>query len=553
MILRRAVFVLSAWPERMDKVPMHRTPGSLSAYCLCSIRRGMMLKKPSRPPGRWASSIKMVTGDAIAIAKETAKKLGMGTNILDAGGFGDTKHHETAQLAESIEKADGFAQVFPEHKFHIIDVLQKRGHIVGMTGDGVNDAPALKKADCGIAVSGATDAARAAASIVLMTPGLSVIVDAIKESRKIFQRMNSYAIYRIAETLRVLFFMTLAILVFNFYPLTAVMIVMLALLNDGAILSIAYDNVHYKNAPESWNMRMVLGISTVLGIIGVVSAFGLFYLAERVFHIDRPHIQTLMYLKLSVAGHLTIFLTRTRGPFWSIRPARVLWVAVLGTQAVATLIAVYGLFMTPLGWGWAGFVWGYALVWFLINDRVKLLAYKIFDPVKSNPKQETQMDTKPKDKTDAKPESATAPQSEAKSTAPVAEANATEPKPEAATPSAPKAASEPAAKAEPKTAADLGLAKPQAAAETAAAKPEPATKTEVKPVTKTGHLADANPDVAALMKTPLGDILLAGIAKYPEDSAHIIADAISKAENIAPKEKAHAIKHSQHKSKKTSQ
>jgi H+-transporting ATPase len=326
-------------------------------------------------------NIKMVTGDALAIAKETAIKLDMGTNILDAGGFGDTKHHETAQLAESIEKADGFAQVFPEHKFHIIDVLQQRGHIVGMTGDGVNDAPALKKADCGIAVSGATDAARAAADIVLMTEGLSVIIDAIKESRKIFQRMNSYAIYRIAETLRVLLFMTLAILVFNFYPLTAVMIVMLALLNDGAILSIAYDNVHYKDKPESWNMHRVLGVSTVLGIVGVISAFGLFYLGERVFHLDRAHIQTLMYLKLSVAGHMTIFLTRTRGPFWSIRPAPILWIAVLGTQIVATLIAVYGLFMTPLGWGWAAFVWGYALVWFLVNDRVKLLAYRVFDPV----------------------------------------------------------------------------------------------------------------------------------------------------------------------------
>ncbi len=328
-------------------------------------------------------SVKMVTGDQMAIAQETARQLGMGTNILDASGLGDTKRQETSQSSEAIEKADGFAQVFPEHKFHIVDVLQKLGHIVGMTGDGVNDAPALKKADCGIAVSGATDAARAAASIVLLASGLSVIIDAIKESRRIFQRMNSYAIYRIAETLRVLFFMTLAILVFNFYPVTAVMIVMLALLNDGAILSIAYDNVHYKDKPEAWNMRLVLGISTVLGVIGVVAAFGLFYLGERVFHLDRAHIQTLMYLKLSVAGHLTIFLTRTRGPFWSIRPARILWAAVLGTQMVATLIAVYGLFMTPLGWRWAGFVWGYALVWFLLNDRVKLLAYRIFDPTKA--------------------------------------------------------------------------------------------------------------------------------------------------------------------------
>jgi H+-transporting ATPase len=325
-------------------------------------------------------SVKMVTGDAIAIAKETAAKVGLGTDILDAAGLGDVKKKETPAVAQSIETADGFAQVFPEHKYHIIDVLQQRDHIVGMTGDGVNDAPALKKADCGIAVSGATDAARAAAAIVLLTPGLSVIIDAIKESRKIFQRMNSYAMYRIAETLRVLLFVTGAILVFNFFPVTAIMIVMLALLNDGAILSIAYDNVRYKMKPEAWNMRLVLGIATVLGVVGPIAAFGLFYLGDRVFHLGRPQLQTMMYLMLSVAGHLTIFLTRTRGPFWSIRPARILVIAVLGTQAIATLIAVYGLFMHPLGWGWAAFVWGYAIIWALASDRIKLLAYRILDP-----------------------------------------------------------------------------------------------------------------------------------------------------------------------------
>jgi len=328
-------------------------------------------------------NVKMVTGDQLAIARETAGQLGLGKNILDASGFGDTKHHETAQLAESIEKADGFAQVFPEHKFHIVDVLQKHGHIVGMTGDGVNDAPALKKADCGIAVSDATDAARAAAAIVLMTPGLSVIIDAIKESRKIFQRMNSYAIYRIAETIRVLLFMTSSILVFNFYPVTAVMIVLLALLNDGAILSIAYDKVRYSDEPEAWNMPVVLGIASVLGVAGVMASFGLFYLGERVFLLDREFIQSLMYLKLSVAGHLTIFITRTRGPFWSIRPARVLLAAVIGTQLIATVFAVYGILMTPIGWGWGLVVWGYAIAWFLLNDRIKLAAYRIFDPVKT--------------------------------------------------------------------------------------------------------------------------------------------------------------------------
>jgi len=482
--------------------------------------------------------IKMVTGDQLAIAREMAGTLGMGTNILDAKMLGDSKKQESAEVIESIEKADGFAEVFPEHKFHIVDVLQKQDHIVGMTGDGVNDAPALKKADCGIAVSSATDAARAAAAIVLLTPGLSVIIDAIKESRRIFQRMNSYAIYRIAETLRVLLFMTLAILVFNFYPLTAVMIVMLALLNDGAILSIAYDNVHYKDKPESWNMRMVLGVSTALGVIGVVAAFGLFYLGERVFHLDRAHIQTLMYLKLSVAGHLTIFLTRTRGPFWSIRPAKILLFAVFGTQAVATLIAVYGLFMTPLGWGWAGFVWGYALLWFLLNDRVKLLAYRIFDPAGANlisgskaneskhaaKENETNpgtqaakpdaADPKPNMKTtepespskaEAKPEAKAEANPEAKGANPKPEANANGIKPDAqaAKPDAKAADSEPEMKAnEPKSPGEAEpqpATDPKASSEGKAANPKPevnadGTKLGAEATKPDGKPADSKAD-----------------------------------------------------------
>jgi H+-transporting ATPase len=328
-------------------------------------------------------SVKMVTGDQLAIGREIAGQLGLGMNILDAGVFAETRGHDTAHMEESVETADGFAQVFPEHKFHIVDVLQRHGHIVGMTGDGVNDAPALKKADCGIAVSGATDAARAAADVVLISPGLSVIIDAIKESRKAFQRMNSYAIYRIAETIRVLLFMTLAILVFNFYPVTAVMIVLLALLNDGPILAIAYDRVHYANMPEAWNMRLVLGISTVLGVAGVVASFGLFYLGDRVFHLSRDLLQTFMFLKLAVAGHLTIFVTRTRGPFWSIRPAPVLFWSAIITKVLATVAAVYGLLMVSIGWKWALVIWGYALAWFLVNDRVKLIAYRIVDPQRS--------------------------------------------------------------------------------------------------------------------------------------------------------------------------
>jgi H+-transporting ATPase len=324
--------------------------------------------------------VKMVTGDQIAIAKETGKQLGLSSNIIDASVFDTTKYHESGRLEDAIEKADGFAQVFPEHKYHIVDVLQKHGHIVGMTGDGVNDAPALKKADAGIAVSGATDAARAAADIVLLRPGLSVIIDAVIEARKIFQRMQNYTIYRIAETFALLIFITLVILIFDFYPVTAIMIVLLAILNDGAILSIAYDNVRYSKKPEAWDMKFVMSIASTIGLFAVLRSFGIFYIADSVLLLSPAMVQTMVYLNLSVGGHLTVFVARTRGPFWSIAPAAILLFAVIGTQAVATFIAVYGVLMTPIGWELAGIVLAYTMVMFLIQDRVKLLAYRIFSP-----------------------------------------------------------------------------------------------------------------------------------------------------------------------------
>jgi H+-transporting ATPase len=195
--------------------------------------------------------------------------------------------------------------------------------------------------------------------------------------------MNSYAIYRIAETLRVLLFVTLAILIFNFFPVTAIMIVVLALLNDGSILSIAYDNVHYKDQPETWNMRLVIGMATVLGVAGPIAAFSLFLIGDRVYHLGHPQLQTLMYLMLSVAGSMTIYLARTRGPFWSIRPAKILVLAVTSAELIATGLALSGILVPRLGWNWALFVWGYAIIWFLITDRIKLAAYKILDPAKN--------------------------------------------------------------------------------------------------------------------------------------------------------------------------
>jgi H+-transporting ATPase len=284
--------------------------------------------------------------------------------------------HESA-IIEMIESVDIFAEVVPEDKYRIVDTLQKAGHIVAMTGDGVNDAPALKKADCGIAVSNATDAARAAAAIILTAPGLGVINEAVKQARITFERMKSYAIYRIAETIRVILFMTASIVLFNFYPVTALMIILLALLNDIPILTIAYDRTRISMVPVRWQMSELLMVSTVLGVIGLVASFALFYILVDL-GLTRDVIQSLIFLKLVVAGHATIFLTRTSDWFW--KPPYPSWLLLHGSfwsAMVATLIVVYGVFMTPVGWHYALWIWAYALAWLVLNDMVKMWAYRL--------------------------------------------------------------------------------------------------------------------------------------------------------------------------------
>ena len=324
-------------------------------------------------------NVKMVTGDHIAIAKEISAQVGLGQNILPRmaliAGNGET-------VRKQLETADGFAQVLPEDKFQIVKTLQEGDHIVGMTGDGVNDAPALRAADAGIAVAGATDAAKSAADIVLTKPGLSVIIDAIERSREIFRRMENYAVYRIAETVRVLIFLTLCIVLLDFYPVTALMLVVLAILNDLPIMMIAFDNAPVAGKPVRWQMNRILTLASILGILGVVSSFILLWLAREYFHLDAGVIQTLIFLKLAVAGHMTIYLARTgQQHFWERPvPAFALFGTAEITQVAATLIAIFGLFMTPIGWLLALIVWGYALGWFLINDQIKVLLFRKIHP-----------------------------------------------------------------------------------------------------------------------------------------------------------------------------
>jgi H+-transporting ATPase len=327
--------------------------------------------------------VRMVTGDHLAIAKQVAGQLSLGKDIKAASEvFTEGTDPEDSEVVGKVTEADGFAEVTPEHKFNIIKAFQSKDIIIGMTGDGVNDAPALKQADVGIAVPNASDAARSAAALVLTASGLGVIIRAVEEARRIFERMISYATYRITETIRLLLFVSISVLVFNFYPVTAIMIILLAMLNDIPIIAIAWDNVHTPSQPVRWDMPRVLSTAGMLGFAGVISSFLFFYVVREYTSYSDGIVQTMIFLKLLVAGHMTIFLTRTRGAFWEKPfPSLKLFIPLEATQILGTLIAVYGFLINPIGWAKAGIVWGYALVWFFILNFVKILAHRIQDKI----------------------------------------------------------------------------------------------------------------------------------------------------------------------------
>ncbi len=333
-------------------------------------------KETIKHAGEMGVKVKMVTGDHTAIAKEISGSLDLGTHILPAG-----KLHETKADDKAFEEADGFAEVFPEHKFEIVKKMQAQKHIVGMTGDGVNDAPALKQADIGIAVSNATDAARAAADLILTQPGLPVIKKAVDEARRIFGRMKSYAMYRISETCRLLFFLFLALVLFELQPLTAVMIITIALLNDIPIMMIAYDHMEVDPRPTKWNMHEVFTVAIGLAVVGVISTFGLFWIGREVWNFDLAHSRTLAFLAILCGGNLTIYLTRNAGALLSRPlPEWKFFLATLFSQIVGTLVSVYGLgsddFM-GIGWKYVGLSWLYIAVWFWICMLTKMGLYRI--------------------------------------------------------------------------------------------------------------------------------------------------------------------------------
>jgi H+-transporting ATPase len=331
-------------------------------------------------------SVKMITGDDTAIAIETARQLGMGTNIMTASDvFPKDMDPDNVPdpIADMIEKADGFARVYPEHKYAIVKALQKRGHLVAMTGDGVNDAPALRQADCGTAVSGATDAARGAAGLILTAPGLSVINSAIDEARRIFGRITSYTIYRVALTMTIMMLVVLSVIFLDMQPLTTIMIVAISLLNDIPIMAIAYDNTPVSPQPIRWKMRRLLAVSGVLGFASIVQSFLLLLAGIWLMrHTEFAHygitkvgeLQTVMFLQLIVGGHFMIFVTRserwfTRKPY----PAMPLVVSMTATLIFSLLMCAFGWFVPSIPWTAIGLVILYCAVWTLLIGWIRIV------------------------------------------------------------------------------------------------------------------------------------------------------------------------------------
>ncbi|MGE4563882.1 MAG: plasma-membrane proton-efflux P-type ATPase, partial [Victivallaceae bacterium] len=337
-------------------------------------------------------TVKMVTGDDLAIAAQISGQLGMGTHILKASDVfaNDDVDHISDRTAANIEQADGFGRVFPEHKYGIVKALQSRGHIVAMTGDGVNDAPALKQADAGIAVSGATDAARAAAALILTAPGLGVIIKAIETARQIFERMTSYVIYRIAMSVDIMVFVVLCMILFpKVIPLTPIMIIALALLDDIPIMSIAYDRTPISPTPLRWRMGRVLGISSVMGVFALMQTFLFFRIGLTKLEtgggiagvpITPDILQTMTFLQLVIGGHLLLFLTRSRDLFFSKPyPSWILFGAIVGTQILAALMAGFGVLVPQVPWALQGVIWEYNLCAMLVCDLVKVVAFRLMD------------------------------------------------------------------------------------------------------------------------------------------------------------------------------
>jgi H+-transporting ATPase len=312
----------------------------------------------------------MVTGDNLETGRAIAERVGIGARAVGADAL------EGLDAAGALGH-DVYARVYPEHKIKLIRLLQGAGHIVGMTGDGVNDAPALKQADVGVAVASATDVARAAAGVVLTAPGLMDALSAVKISRRIYQRMLTYTINKIVKTLEIAVFLTLGVMLTGELVITPGLIVLLLFTNDFVTMSIATDHVSFSQKPDRWSVRILMLTGGALAALILVLSFSLFFVGRNLLGLPLPQLRTLAFVMLVATGQGNVYLVRERGPFWRSRPSRWLVACSLIDLAVVATMASCGLLMAPVSPSLIGALLGVVGVYLLVIDQLKVRLFRI--------------------------------------------------------------------------------------------------------------------------------------------------------------------------------
>jgi H+-transporting ATPase len=343
----------------------------------------LALADPSRPDskdmieGARALGVKpiMLTGDNIAIAREIARQVSVGSRIIrmqELRGLSETEQ------AKTVEECDGFAEIYPEDKYRIVKLLQSRGHLVGMTGDGVNDAPALKQAEMGIAVSDSSDVAKASASMVITEPGVKVIIDAIKTSRHIYQRMLTWVINKVTKVIQVIGLLTLGFFWFHDTVVSLLGMALLIFANDFVTMSLATDNVEYTTNPNKWNVRNITLASLVIGTLLVAEGAIALFIGHHYFHLEFDKLQTFIMLLLVFTSQFRVYIVRERRYFWSARPGRELVIATVAALIAFTLLGIYGVIVPSLVWYQVLLILGFSAVFTFAIDLPKYWAFKKF-------------------------------------------------------------------------------------------------------------------------------------------------------------------------------
>jgi H+-transporting ATPase len=325
-------------------------------------------------------SVKMLTGDALPIAKEIAKDVGLGENVIKASDLKGLISENAIEAAQAAEKSGGFAEIYPEDKYTIVKSLQVKKHVVGMTGDGVNDAPALRQAEVGIAVSNATDVAKGAASVVLTNEGLTSIVNLVKTGRVIYERITAWILSKIIRTLQIAIFVVLSFLITGNYFVSAFAIILYFFMTDFVKISLATDNLRWSDKPNTWNIASLVKVSVILSVLVIAESFGLLYIGLSYFHLnaDVLSLYTFTFEILFFSAMFLIFNVRERDHFWNSMPSKTLLTAIVLSIIAATVVVTVGIpGLTPIPLNQTLFVLSYSAAFSLIvNDLIKLTLLK---------------------------------------------------------------------------------------------------------------------------------------------------------------------------------